>query len=111
MDLGWYYKNSTVHLSMLWYVAESLTRFRHKHPRKPQDQPYLQIKLNYGAKDHYDEAIDNSSPLTKEHKKIVQEVTGTLLYYARAVYPTIINVLGSITSQQANPTEKTSLIQ
>ena len=54
---------------MLWYVTEALTRFRHKHPRKPQDQPYPHIKPNYGAKDQYAEATDDSPPIIKEHIK------------------------------------------
>ena len=65
LDLDWDYKNRTVHLSMLGCVAEALTRFCHKHPRKPQDQPYPHIKPNYGAKSQYDEAIDDSPPLSK----------------------------------------------
>ena len=38
--------------------------------------------------------------------KCVQKVTGTLLYYARAVYPTMLTSLGSIEALQSNPTEK-----
>jgi hypothetical protein len=37
----------------------------------------------------------------------VQEVAGTLLYYARAVDSTILPALSAITTKQANPTEKT----
>ena len=92
---------------MLGYVAEDLTRFRHKQPRKTQDQPYPHIKRNNGAKAQYAEATDNSPPTSKEHKCFPQEVTGTLLYYARAVDPTMLTALGSIADQQANPTEQT----
>ena len=91
---------------MLGYVAESLTRFHHNHPCKPQDQPYPHINPHYGAKAQYSEATDDSPPLSKEHKKIVQEFMDNLLYYARAVDPTMLTVLGSIAPQQANPTEK-----
>ena len=45
-------------------------------------------------------------PSVKNIKKF-QEVTGTLLYYARAVDPIMLTSLGSITDQKANPTEKT----
>ena len=67
---------------MLGYVAEELTIFYHKHPHKLQDQPYLHINLTYGAKGQYEEAADESPPLSKENICFVQEVTGTLLYYA-----------------------------
>ena len=33
LDLNWDYDNSTVIKSMIYYVAEALTRFRHKHHR------------------------------------------------------------------------------
>ena len=38
---------------MLGYVADAITRFRHKHPRKPQDKPYPNIKPQYGTKAQY----------------------------------------------------------
>ena len=87
-------------------MAESLTILRQKYPCKPQDNPYPDIKPNYGANAQYAEATYDSPTLSKEHKKSVQEVTGTLLYYARAVDPTMLTVLGSIAAHQANPTEK-----
>ena len=37
----------------------------------------------------------------------MQEVTGTFLYYARAINTTMLTALGSIAKQQANPTENT----
>ena len=41
-----------------------------------------------------------SPPLSKEDKKFVQEVMGTLLYYERAVDPIMLTALSSITAQQ-----------
>ena len=67
LDIDWDYYNRKVHLLMLGYVSEALTRFRHKQPRKPQDQPYLYINTKYGAKYQYGEATDESPPLSKEH--------------------------------------------
>ncbi len=37
----------------------------------------------------------------------IQAVTGTLLYYSRAVDPTMLVALNSIATQQASPTQKT----
>jgi hypothetical protein len=50
-----------------------------------------------------------SPPLSKENKKYVQEVVGTFLYYARWVNSTMLSALGSIATQQANPTENTMI--
>ena len=46
-------------------------------------------------------------PLSKEEKKIIQQVTGKFLFYGRAVDPTMLTALSAIASQQANPTEET----
>jgi hypothetical protein len=45
--------------------------------------------------------------LPKKDKKIIPEVIGTFLYYALCVGSTLLAALGSITTQQANPTENT----
>jgi hypothetical protein len=52
------------------------------------------------------EEID-SPPLSKDETTYVQVVTGTLLYYARAIDPTIPTALSSIATEQAKPTEET----
>ena len=92
---------------MLIYVIDALNRFNHKKLRIPQDQPYPHVKLNYRAKDQYTEQDYASALLSKEDKKFIQKVTGTFLYYARAVDSTMIPSLGYISSQHANPTEQT----
>jgi hypothetical protein len=107
LDLDWDYDNRTVHLSMLAYVANALKRFHHQQPRKPQDQPHAHVKPVYGAKAQYAADADSSPLLSPEDKKFIQEVVGTFLYYARAVDPTMLTALGSIATQQANPTEHT----
>ena len=48
-----------------------------------------------------------STPLDKEGQKFIQAVTGTLLYYSRAVDPTMLVALNAIATQQASPTQKT----
>ena len=45
--------------------------------------------------------------LGKEAKKYIQQVLGTLLYYARAVNPTMLVALSAIASEQASPTRAT----
>ena len=40
-------------------------------------------------------------------KKIIVEVTGTFLYYARAIDATMIPALGFLATQQSAPTENT----
>jgi hypothetical protein len=94
---------------MLDYVPEALIRFQHAPPAKPQHQPYPHVKPMYSASKQYAETIDMSSPLSKENKKYVKEVVGMILYYARCIDSTMLIALGSIATQQANPTKNTMI--
>ncbi len=105
MNMDWDYNGRRVHVSMLDYIPEPLTHFQHRAPSKPQHQPYPHIKPNYGAKAQYMEDMDTSALLPPKDKKFIQEVIGTFLYYARCVNSTMLAALGSIATQQANPTE------
>jgi hypothetical protein len=107
MNIDWDYINKNVHVSMLDYVPEALVRFQHPQPIKPQHQPYPHVKPIYGATKQYVMAADTSSPLNKAGKKFIQEVIGTFLYYARCVDSTMLAALGSLATQQANPTTNT----
>ncbi len=107
LTLDWDYTNREVHLSMLDYIPEALKRFKHEKPKRAQHQPYPHVQPTYGAKQQFAVDDDTSPLLSKEDKKYVQEVVGTFLYYARAVDATMLPALGSIATQQANPTENT----
>ena len=52
-------------------------------------------------------AADTSPKLPPEDKLFIQQVTGTFLYYARAVDSTMRVALSAIASDQVNPTEET----
>jgi hypothetical protein len=101
MNIDWDYINKNVHVSMLNYVPEALIRFQYTPPGKPQHQPYPHVKPMYSATQQYAEAIDTSPPLSKE--------VGTFLYYAQCVNSTNLTALGSITTQQTNPTTNTTI--
>ncbi len=107
LTLHWDYENRKVHLSMPGYVQKALERFEHTAPEKPQNQPYPHVKPQYGAKVQYATDIDNSPAVGEKEKKFIQQVTGTLLYYARAVDPTLLTALSAIASQQSKPTQFT----
>ena len=50
---------------------------------------------------------DEYPTVSPKEKKFIQEVTGTFLYYARAVDTTMLPSLGYIATQQASPTKNT----
>jgi hypothetical protein len=89
------------------YIDDALIRFHHKQPKQRQKFPHQHIAPNYGARSQYAEPEKPGCLLDKVEKKDVQAVTGTLLYYARAVDSTILTTLNAIATQQAAPTEST----
>ena len=107
ITMDWDYEKREVHLSMPGYVQKALKRFKHPKPSKPQNQPYPHVPIKYGAKVQYAEPTDSSPPLDKDDKKFIQEVTGTFLYYARAIDSTMLTALSALASKQASPTQKT----
>jgi hypothetical protein len=109
MNIDWDYNDKKVHVSMLEYVPEALTRFQHAAPKKPQHQPYPHVTPTYGAKVQYTDDDDTSPLLDKTEKTFVQEVIGTFLYYARCVDSTMLTALGSLATQQANLTVNTMI--
>ena len=71
------------------------------------DQPHQHSVPTYGAKVQYAKEGDKSPKLDAKGKLFIQQVTGTFLYYARAVDATMLMALSTIASDQASPTERT----
>jgi hypothetical protein len=65
----------------------------------------LQKKV-YGAKDQYATKYE-TLPLTAKQCLNIQKFTGSVLYYARAVDPTVMMPLNDIAMEQTKATEKT----
>jgi hypothetical protein len=105
--MKWDYTHRHCDISMPGYIERALTRFQHPKPKKPQDNPFKYIAPEYGAKVQYAPDADTSELLDEKGKKRIQEVLGTLLYYARAVDPTILVTISSLSTQQAKPTIQT----
>jgi hypothetical protein len=64
--------------------------------------------INYGAKVQFAAPVDTSTPLTNAEKLKLQQVSGCLLYYARAVDPTMLMALSTLASAQAKGTAATA---
>jgi hypothetical protein len=72
---------------------------------KPQHCLYSFNPIKYSKDNQSPSPLDKSPRLAEAQKKRVQHFFGSFLYYAQAVYPTILMALSEITSQQAAPTE------
>jgi hypothetical protein len=105
VHLDWDYKHRTVHLSMPDYISKALARFQHSPPLKPQHSPYQASPIQYGKTVQLVKAPDTSPKLSPEQIKHIQQIVGTLLYYSRAVDPTLAAALSTIALQQANGTQ------
>jgi hypothetical protein len=106
MNLKWDYKNRTCDISMPGYVSNVLSKFQHDAPKHPQHTPSRYVTPIYGAKTQY-ATKDETPPLTAQQCLTIQKVTGSVLYYARAVDPTVLMPLNDIATEQTKANEKT----
>ena len=90
------------------YIRDLLIRFKHQAPKTPQYSPHEHTPVQYGSKTRqYALQPDTSPLLDKAGIKYVEQVTGSLLYYGRALDGTTLPALNTIASEQATPTKKT----
>jgi hypothetical protein len=107
LTIQWGYINRKAHIHMPGYLYKACVRFKHEKPMKKQNSPHALVIPKYGAKTQHAQEEINFPLLSKEETAYVQAVTGTLLYYARAVDPTILIALSAIPTEQAKPTQET----
>jgi hypothetical protein len=107
LTIEWDYLNRTVDISIPGYIERTLQRFQHPPPTRPQHSPHAWQKPTYGAAIQYAPTPDTTAALDAKDTKHVQEVLGTLLFYARAVDSTMLPAIGTLASQQAHGTKAT----
>jgi hypothetical protein len=106
MTLNWDYQELSCDISMPCYVTNVLNKFQHATPKQPQDTPSKYIIPSYGAKTQY-ATRDETPLLSAKQCTNIQKITGSVLYYARAVDPTVRMPLNDIAIEQAKATENT----
>jgi hypothetical protein len=108
LTLDWDYKNRTVDLSMPGYTKAALHRYQHAAPELPEHAPHTWNPPIYGAKTQYVEDETTIAALSNKDVNKLQQLTGTLLYYARAVDPTLSMPINVIASEQSKATADTA---
>eukprot|EP00957_Ditylum_brightwellii_P064689 4909734-Ditylum_brightwellii.AAC.1 len=98
-----------VDLSMPGYIEAALQKFQHVPSKRPQHAPHKAETPTYQRSPQLAPAPDLSPPLSSKQKNRMQQVLGTLLFYAHAVDLTMLVAINSITAQQAAPTENTTI--
>jgi hypothetical protein len=110
LTLAWDYDKGTCDISMPGYIQRALQRFKHPDPDpgKAHDAPHAWNNApTYGARQQYATFLDTSPHVDARTTKTIQEVLGTLLYYARAIDCTMLAAIGTIATQQASATKAT----
>jgi hypothetical protein len=108
LTLDWNYKDRTVDLSMPGYIKAALHNYQHPAPARPEHSPHTWNPPIYGAKTQFVSESTPSPALSDKDVNKLQQLTGTLLYYARAVDPTLIMPINVLASEQSNATEVTA---
>jgi hypothetical protein len=107
-DIGLGLQKRTVDLSMQVYIKAALHKYQHADPARHGHAPHAWNQSIYGAKTQFvtDETISPALSDTDVNK--LQQLTGTLLCYARAVDPTLIMPINVLASEQSKSTEVTA---
>ncbi len=101
IQLTWNYAQGHTDCHTPGYINKVLTKYQHPTPVSPQHAPYKAAPIQYGAQVQRVE-VNTTQPLTPKEIKHVQDIIGTLLYYARVVDPTLLATLSAIAAQQSN---------
>jgi hypothetical protein len=92
------------------YVSLLLLKYKHPHPTKPRLSPFKCLSIAYGSKLHITPNPDAVELLDANRKGCVQEIVGSLLYYAQAVTNKLLVALSVIAAHQAKATITTEQV-
>lgn len=107
LNITWNYTKKFVDISMDNYIPNMLKKFQHPTPKTLVCTPHQYTPPTYGSKTQHASEEDLSTPLNPKQTKHTHAIIGSLLYYARAVDPTILVALNELSAQQATPTTNT----
>jgi hypothetical protein len=107
ITIKWDYQACTAELSMPGYIKSAIHKYQHPAPKRPQHAPHTWNQPTYGATQQLATPTDTTDLASEPDKKRIQQVTGTLLFYTRAVDPTMLMTLSTIAAQQSKATQQT----
>jgi hypothetical protein len=89
------------------YIKKKLQEYKHTFPGRLQYCPYSPEPKLFGVDVHAPIGLDATAVLDAKGIKRVQQILGSILYYARSVDMTVLMALSSIAVEQTKATEKT----
>ena len=107
LSIQWNYAAKRVTISMPKYIRRVLLRFMHALPTRKQHSPTKWNQPIYGRTQQFAENESDSPKLPPKGVLHIQQVVGSLLYYALAVDCTLLVALGDLASVQTQATEET----
>jgi hypothetical protein len=108
LKIYWNYINVTVDVYMPRYIKAALHKYQHLAPTRPEHVPHQWNPPIYGAKTQCVEDTQDSPDLSPKEVTHLQQIRGTLLYYARAVDPTLMMPVNVLASEQTKATAATA---
>lgn len=106
IDLKWDYEKRTLQTSMDGYVKKALLQFQHDIPKQHHHAPSKYHLPKYGAKQQMTK-LDTTEPMTPAQKKLLQQVAGKFLYYARSIDDTMMHALKDLATAVNSGTQAT----
>jgi hypothetical protein len=88
------------------YVANVLRKFQYHAPKQSQHTLSRYVTPVYGIIPQH-ATQDETPSITAKQCLNIQKVTGSVLYYARSVAPTVLMPLNDIATEQTKSAEKT----
>jgi hypothetical protein len=90
------------------YIKAAFHKYQHPAPARPEHAPNTWHPPIYGAKTQFVTETITSPTLSDKEINKLQQLTGTLLYYASAVDPTLIMPINVLASEQSAATNVTA---
>ncbi len=107
ISLVWDYVGRTVDILMPGYIRKKLQEYKHVVGHRAQTCPYTPVPKKYGSEAQAPLPLDDSPLLDDAGIKRVQQIVGSILYYARAVDMPVLMALSTIAAEQTKATGKT----
>jgi hypothetical protein len=105
--IQWDYPGKRCRLSMTRYIDNLLLKFKHPQPLKQRFSSYTCLSISYSTKTQFLPDEDTSELLDDARKHRIQEIIGSLLYYAHAVDDKLLVALSAIAAKQSKATVTT----
>ena len=96
IQLKWNYKQGSATLSLSGYIALVLARFWKKHKFRIQDFPHPYNAPKYGRTTQFAPDIPETSEISTDNNKFLEQVLGTLLYFAMTIDYTMLVTINVI---------------